>query len=83
MPSQYDTSATLQLAGTVPHVTLRPGHKVRATVGLPGTGLIFSEGGSVHRRHVLVPTAGITWRDWSLAAVVLALSVGMVMNNIK
>jgi hypothetical protein len=31
------TSVSLGVRGA--HVTMRPGHKVRATVGVPGTGL--------------------------------------------
>jgi Protein of unknown function (DUF4236) len=80
-------SASLSVGGHGAHVTLRPGHKMRATVGLPGTGLSYTEGGGIepHTKPLTVysaPPAGITWLGWLFAAVVLAVIIGMVMNNL-
>jgi hypothetical protein len=76
-------SASVSLGGRGAHVTMRPGHKVRATVGMPGTGLSYTEGGGVQRPSTS-SSNGITWGGWLLAAVVLAVIIGMVMmNNIK
>jgi hypothetical protein len=80
---QY-ASVSLGVRGA--HVTVRAGHKVRATVGVPGTGLSYTKGGGTERpatSHSIgsPPAAGITWRAWLLAAVVLAVILGMVMNN--
>lgn len=76
-------STSISLGGCGANVMVQPGHKMRATVGLPGTGLSFNEGGNVVRTRVPMPTAGITWRGWLLAAVVLTTIIGVAMNNIQ
>ncbi len=43
------TSVSVGVRGA--HVTLRPGRTVRTTVGLPGTGLSYTEGGQIERPH--------------------------------
>jgi hypothetical protein len=48
-------SASLSVGVRGAHVTLRPPHKVRATVGLARSGLRATEGGGVRQPHVPVP----------------------------
>jgi hypothetical protein len=78
-------SASLSIGGRGAHVTLRPGHKARATIGLPGTGLSYSQGGGVeHRRapggHSPLPRE-VNGIGWLLAAVVLVIIIGLVLHN--
>jgi hypothetical protein len=42
-------STSVSIGGRGAHVTVRPGHKARATVGIPGTGLSVSATASVMR----------------------------------
>ena len=44
-------SASVSVGVRGAHVTLRPGHKARTTVGLPGTGLSYTEGGGKTARE--------------------------------
>jgi hypothetical protein len=37
------------IGGRGAHITLRPGHSPRATVGVPGTGVSYTEGGQLRR----------------------------------
>ena len=45
-------SASVTVGGRGAHVTLLPGHKVRATVGLPGSDLSYTAGGKIVHPHV-------------------------------
>lgn len=78
-------SASLSIGGRGAHVTLRPGHKARATVGLPGTGLSYSQGGQVEHRRApggqAQPPRDASGFGWLLAAVVLAIIIGLVLHN--
>jgi hypothetical protein len=79
-------SASLSIGGRGAHLTLRPGHKARATVGIPGTGMSYTEGGGVVRRAVPAGQArlpqGVNWVGWLFAAVVLAVIIGTVVGNL-
>jgi hypothetical protein len=75
-------SASVSIGGRGAHVTLRRGHKARATVGIPGTGISYSEGGGLARPARPGQTSpGVNWIGWLLAAVVLAVIVGLVLHN--
>jgi hypothetical protein len=41
--------SSITLGGRRLHTTFRPGHTPRTTVGLPGSGLSYTEGGQVRR----------------------------------
>ena len=79
-------SASLSVGGRGAHVTMRPGHKLRATVGLPGSGLSVTEGGGVRPSHVPAlgakPPQEVNWVGWLFAAVVLTIMIGVVVNNL-
>jgi hypothetical protein len=79
-------SASVSVGGRGAHVTLRPGHKVRATVGLPGTGLSYTEGGNVvhHPHHAPAIEAKPTpaCRGWLLAALALTVILCIVLTNL-
>lgn len=84
--NQGKRSASLSLGGRGAHVTMRPGHKMRVTVGLPGTGSSFTEGGNVVHAHASAikaePTPDTTGRDWLLAALALTVILCIVLNNL-
>ena len=61
------------------HVTLRPGHKVRTTVGLPGTGLSYTEGGQRLPASPPEPR-GIHWGNIVFAVFIIALIVAVVVR---
>jgi hypothetical protein len=72
------------------HVTLRAGHKARATVGVPETGLSYTQGGGIERRPTNTsptvdsePPTGIATRAWLLAALALVVIVSVVLNNLN
>jgi hypothetical protein len=80
-------SASVSLGGRGAHVTLRPGHKLRATVGLPGTGLSYTEGGNVEHPRApginVAPARDTTRRNWLLAALGLTVILCIVLNNLR
>jgi hypothetical protein len=74
-------SASVSLGGRGAHLTLRPGHKMRATVGLPGTGLSYTEGGNVvhpQAHGIKAPAC----RGWLLAALALTVILCIVLQNL-
>jgi hypothetical protein len=56
-------------------LTFRPGHKIRTTVGLPGTGISYTEGGQVQRTNPAHPAqpapAGNAARGWLWIALLI------------
>jgi hypothetical protein len=61
---------------------------VRTTVGVPGTGLSYTEGGGIEQpttppRVDPEPTTGVSWRGWLFMAVVSVLIAFIVTNLIK
>jgi hypothetical protein len=79
-------SASLSLGRRGAHVTMRPGHTARATVGLSGSGLSVTEGGNVVRPHVpgvgAKPPQEVNWVGWLVAALVLAVIIAVEVNNL-
>jgi hypothetical protein len=78
-------SASVSLGGRGAHVTLRPGHKMRATVGLPGSGLSYTAGGNVVQ-HPHAPAIkaepDTTRRNWLLGALALTVVLCIVLTNL-
>jgi hypothetical protein len=81
-------SASVSVGVRGAHVTLRPGHKARTTVGVPGTGLSYIEGGLRAQPHqaalmgagaAQIPTddeqlpKGRAWRGWLWIAVAIVI----------
>ena len=69
-------------------VTLRPGRTARTTVGLPGTGISYTEGGesktsAEHKdaAHASVPNDSIpegkAWRGWLWVALAIAIGAAV------
>jgi hypothetical protein len=78
-------SASVTVGGRGAHVTLRPGHKTRATVSLQGTGLSYTQGGNAVRRHEPDREARqpqeVKWAGWLLAMIVLVIIIDVVMYS--
>jgi uncharacterized protein DUF4236 len=72
------------------HVTLRPGHTARTTIGAPGSGLSYTEGGQT---AVKAPGAapaiagasmkGRAWRGWLWIALLLAIALFIGMQYLS
>lgn len=80
-------STSISVGGRGSHVTLRPGHTARTTVGIPGSGLSYTEGGKLERRQT-PPTdsetsRGISMRGWVLAILLLLVMLAAIISNIK
>jgi hypothetical protein len=72
-------SASVSVGVRGAHVTLRPGHKPRTTVGLPGTGLSYTEGGQQLPASEPEPR-GIHWGNIVFAVLIVALFVLLVVR---
>jgi hypothetical protein len=65
-------------------LTFRSGHKTRATVGLPGTGLSYTEGGQA-QRHAASPASeaptspGSAARGWPWIALLIAIVAALLL----
>jgi hypothetical protein len=76
--------ASLSVGGRGAHVTLRPNHKPRATVGIPGSGLSYTQGGEIDRPET--PTSvdsgvsSVPWWAWALAVAVIGGAVGLILH---
>jgi hypothetical protein len=59
-------------------LTFRPGHKVRTTVGLPGTGISYTEGGQVQRAHPADPARPARAGSAARGLLFIVLLIGAV-----
>jgi hypothetical protein len=76
-------SSSVSIGPRGAHMTLRPGRTARTTVGIPGTGLSYTEGGTAVKAPGAAPartiadasTKGRAWQGWLwIALIVLILA---------
>jgi len=63
---------------------MRPGHKVRTTVGLPGSGVGYTTGGEIERSEtsssVDSGASSVPWWAWALAVAVIGGAVALALR---
>ena len=76
-------STSVSIGGRGAHVTLRPGHTARSTIGIPGSGVSYTQGGQTAAKppgaapapaRAYIPTKGHAWRGYLWLALMVAFA---------
>lgn len=75
------SGVSTSICGRGAWLTFRPGHKARATVGLPGTGISYTTGGESVRPDPVVPDAraGRRWSALWIGLLIVGTVVAVVL----
>jgi hypothetical protein len=76
-------SASLSVGGRGAWTTFRPGHKIRSTVGIPGSGFSYTQGGRVQHATNAAQSRGpasdgSAARGWLFVALLLGIAALVV-----